>query len=121
MPQVHLYIRNEDVEKWKALPNKSEFVHNALNSVTAKDVADISLSGRVKLYDEIKPIKTLTPIVTEKIKQQLEDEFKYGDGSGKPFEYTRVSEHVIKSPKDAKKAVEKKEFISKEFSARKKK
>lgn len=30
MPQVHTYIRNEDIESWKALPNKSEFIHNAL-------------------------------------------------------------------------------------------
>lgn len=31
MPQVTVYIREQDLEKWKALPKKSEFIHKALN------------------------------------------------------------------------------------------
>jgi hypothetical protein len=30
MPTLSVFIRKDDVEKWKALPNKSEFLHNAL-------------------------------------------------------------------------------------------
>jgi hypothetical protein len=30
MPQVTVYVRVGDLEKFKALPNKSEFIHNAL-------------------------------------------------------------------------------------------
>lgn len=30
MPQVTVYIRDEDLPKWKAIERKSEFVHNAL-------------------------------------------------------------------------------------------
>lgn len=32
MPTVPVYIRVEDLDKWRALENKAEFVHNALNS-----------------------------------------------------------------------------------------
>jgi hypothetical protein len=31
MPTLSVFIRKEDVDKWKALENKSEFMHNALN------------------------------------------------------------------------------------------
>lgn len=30
MPQVTVYIREEDLELWKAIEKKSEFLHNAL-------------------------------------------------------------------------------------------
>ena len=56
MPQVFVYIRNEDFAKWKAIEKKSEFIHNALegrpefservktaidNIVNAKDVPGV--------------------------------------------------------------------------------
>lgn len=31
MPQVTVYVREEDLEKWKSIPKKAEFIHNALN------------------------------------------------------------------------------------------
>lgn len=31
MPQVTVYIREEDLVRWKAVQKKSEFIHNALN------------------------------------------------------------------------------------------
>lgn len=31
MPQVTVYVREEDLPKWKALEKKSEFLHHALN------------------------------------------------------------------------------------------
>lgn len=33
MPQVTVYIREEDIEKWKAIEKKSEFIHKALQVV----------------------------------------------------------------------------------------
>lgn len=31
MPTVPVYVRVNDLDKWKALKNKAEFIHNALN------------------------------------------------------------------------------------------
>jgi len=31
MPQVTVYIRDDDLKKWKTLKKKSEFIHSALN------------------------------------------------------------------------------------------
>ena len=33
MPQVTFYLRKEDLDKWKELKHKAEFIHNALNNV----------------------------------------------------------------------------------------
>lgn len=33
MPQVTFYLRIEDLDKWKNLSNKAEFIHNALNNI----------------------------------------------------------------------------------------
>lgn len=30
MPRKNIYIRNEDADRWEAIENKSEFIHNAL-------------------------------------------------------------------------------------------
>lgn len=32
MPDVKIYIRAEDLDKWLAIEKKSEFIHNALNN-----------------------------------------------------------------------------------------
>jgi hypothetical protein len=32
MPQVTVYVREEDLDSWKAISKKSEFIHNAINS-----------------------------------------------------------------------------------------
>jgi hypothetical protein len=42
MPTLSVFIRKDDVDKWKALENKSEFLHNSLNHIA----------------DQIKVIKT---------------------------------------------------------------
>lgn len=42
MPTVPVYIRVEDLDKWKALESKAEFVHNALNSFGGAVVPNIS-------------------------------------------------------------------------------
>lgn len=38
MPRVTQYIRDEDFDKWKAVPNKSEFIHNALNPIFGQPI-----------------------------------------------------------------------------------
>lgn len=37
MPQITAYLRVEDIELWKAIPSKSQFLHDALNSRSARD------------------------------------------------------------------------------------
>ena len=34
MPQITVYIRNEDLDKWKALPNKAQAVRDMLNKTS---------------------------------------------------------------------------------------
>jgi hypothetical protein len=36
MPQVTFYLRKEDIDKWKSLSKKAEFIHNALNNVATQ-------------------------------------------------------------------------------------
>lgn len=38
MPQVTVYIRNEDLPKWKALEKKAEFLHDALTNLQLTDI-----------------------------------------------------------------------------------
>jgi hypothetical protein len=43
MPQVTVYIRQEDIEAWKGVHRKSEFMHNALEHLSTYDGAPIVL------------------------------------------------------------------------------
>ena len=43
MPQVTVYIRQEDIELWKGVIKKSEFMHNALEHLSTYDGAPIVL------------------------------------------------------------------------------
>ena len=43
MPDVRIYIRTEDMNKWQSIKRKSEFIHNALN--------DKDLSPSIDLID----------------------------------------------------------------------
>lgn len=47
MPQVTVYVRNEDLAKWKALEKKSEFIHNALNPPEGLGYAKLLNSTKV--------------------------------------------------------------------------
>lgn len=38
MPQVTVYIRKEDLDKWRALDNKTETIHRLLNSQLTKNI-----------------------------------------------------------------------------------
>lgn len=42
MPQQTVYIRNGDMDKWKALEHKSEFIHNALMMKNARSETEIA-------------------------------------------------------------------------------
>lgn len=39
MPQVTVYVREDDLDRWKAIEKKSEWLHNALNAeIPDKDI-----------------------------------------------------------------------------------
>lgn len=52
MPTLSVFIRKGDVDKWKAVPNKSEFMHQALSSTNpliwanTKKIADELIDKR---------------------------------------------------------------------------
>lgn len=45
MPRVTQYIRDEDFDKWTALPNKSEFIHNSLKKLTSSKDSNSRFEG----------------------------------------------------------------------------
>ncbi len=58
MPTISLYIREEDYEKWRAIGNPSEFIHNALNKtygevLKEKDFAKKVLRNKLKKDPDI--------------------------------------------------------------------
>jgi len=60
MPQVHTYIRNEDMELWKSLPNKSEFIHNALNGFDLRKDYTEKLTAKI----DKSPILNIPNLIT---------------------------------------------------------
>lgn len=59
---------------------------------------------REKFFNEEKPGTLVNDLLEKhyighKMAKVLEDEFKYGDGSGRPAEVVKVSETVIRKPK----------------------
>lgn len=100
MPQITTYIRVGDLDKWKTLENKSEFIHNALNS----GLPHINIEASDKLPGTIvEPIKTPeeAKMVIENIKENTDGTLSVKDPT-KPFANFRQP-------------------IPKSFSARKKK
>jgi len=69
MPQVAVYIRNADLDKWKALSNKAEFISNALNElggitkpIKQKPTGGVPKKSSVKSPEEkIENIKSIVP------------------------------------------------------------
>jgi len=57
MPQVTVYVRDEDLDRWKSIKRKSEFIHQALNEgVSQAGVSPISdKQPTVVSRPEIKP------------------------------------------------------------------
>lgn len=66
MPQVTVYIRSGDLDKWKTLEKKSEFIHNALNSL--RDMTKYPPN----VNQDLKPIKISieSPTISEKLKEK---------------------------------------------------
>jgi hypothetical protein len=40
MPQVTVYVRNEDLDKWKAIDKKAEWLHECINSTPTVKCSD---------------------------------------------------------------------------------
>lgn len=53
MPNKTIYLKEEDLEKWDSLENKSEFIHQALTKGTDSETnpkKQIPLTNEKKLY-----------------------------------------------------------------------
>lgn len=59
MPQMTIYIRRDDVEAWKSVIKKSEFIHNALQDRSTYDGAKIVLREDIGTPLPTKMPKTL--------------------------------------------------------------
>jgi hypothetical protein len=50
MIQITVYLRDEkDLEKWRQVPNKAEFMHNALNGISPQYGSPESLHAKQKV------------------------------------------------------------------------
>ena len=90
MPTVSFYLKNEDYDKWVALPHKGEFIHNALNpydGLGGKPTYVMSASDKGIIS---KPIKT------PKMTKEALDYAKRGDEAAAAV----MGLDVIKQPKD---------------------
>ena len=61
MPQVTVYIREEDIELWRGVIKKSEFIHNALQDRSTYNGAKIMLREDLPPVDEYEE-DTLLPL-----------------------------------------------------------
>lgn len=76
MPQVTVYIREDDLDKWKAVEKKSEFIHNALRLDFDKEALIMSppivLKGfKPKRWPELKN-EPLQSVVLPPIPKELQ-------------------------------------------------
>lgn len=101
MPQVTVYVREDDFEKWKALEKKAQAISEMLNKDPNFRNTPEGIKNDRELLDE-----------TERLVNRIEKVTRSPLPGG-------VS--VIKTPKDAKKAVDMGGFIPKSHSARGKK
>lgn len=102
MPNVTVYIRKEDLPKWKALKGKSEAISNMLNSNSMHNeqpIPSTSLEGMFKgdILDEIKALEKERDDKLEYCQDQetatgLHDE--YGYKIGKLWEEYRRLDNV---------------------------
>lgn len=49
MPQVFVYVRNDDLDRWRAVERKSEFLHLALNRLPSPGFSEEPVKPRVVL------------------------------------------------------------------------
>ena len=83
MPQITVYIREEDIEKWRGIQKKSRFMSVALNTLSEKGMD--FLEEQHQMYDTPTPIKREV-IESPPLIRNLADEYtpKQYDKS-KPF------------------------------------
>lgn len=60
MPQVTVYVREEDIEKWRAIEHKSQFLHDAIHGTvigkdfeTKQDVRDFVSPPKIRPLAEV--------------------------------------------------------------------
>lgn len=108
MPNVSTYIRREDLSKYLAIHEKggwSEFIHNALNEVKPEKIVGTYFGKPIKIPKdewvgpdtELVPLTGKPSMTKSELKQAMKDN---------PSQYTNLDK-IIKSPKDAEKAVNK--------------
>jgi hypothetical protein len=110
MPKVTLYIRKEDIDKWKALDKKTEFIHNALTTIK-----DLSAYGEYQINQFAKKNNLPKLDVVEKT---------YQTNQTSQTNQTKI----INTPEQAKKIIggtsgygEYSGYIDKSYSSRRKK
>lgn len=91
MPTISVFIRKDDLDKFKALPNKSEFLHNALND-DARINEPFSMDKALRFGVEIleKGGKLEEPAL-KNIKQNKDGTLRI-DNPDKPFYASRIPE-----------------------------
>lgn len=77
MPQITVYIRKEDINLWKGVVKKSEFMHNALQEFSTYDGAPIVLREQI-IPMAPKPIEgaQLKPVGYETPSQKADREMR---------------------------------------------
>lgn len=85
MPQVTVYIREDDLDKWKSIEKKSEFISEALNAEPVKTVDESTyyqLEGEARkrpvMLDKLttEPIRVNIRPVTPKICEHFQPKGK---------------------------------------------
>lgn len=61
MPQITVYVRNEDMDQWKSIEKKAEFIHNALSGNVSG--AEIKYTENPKLSVTQKPTLNIPGVV----------------------------------------------------------
>jgi len=59
MPQITAYLRVEDIELWKAVPSKAQFLHDALNRSARVDAPAAGLLGTLEEKENVSREKYL--------------------------------------------------------------
>lgn len=62
MPKVTVYIRNEDIDKWKSIEHKTLFIHNALNEQKVTVPFHVKppkfiIPDQIKHKEDLKPLE----------------------------------------------------------------
>lgn len=85
MPKVSFYLRNEDLDSWKAITKKTEFIHNAIyghiDSVFEEHNKNIVLSEVIESPVEAK--KTISRLLDERM--AIKEKYKVCKIHGTPL------------------------------------